>query len=328
MVGGFEPRCILVTGAGGFVGKRLLPALRREFPGARLVAASRRGEAPAGWDGAATLELQEPVTIAVALREVRPDALIHVAAQANVPASFADPGGTWAVNAVGTVNLVSAVMAEAPKCRGLFVSTAEVYGLSFQAGEALREDAPLRPANPYAASKAGAEMAVAEATLRGLRALRPRPFNQVGAGQTAAFVLPAFARQVARIEAGLQPPVMETGALDRWRDFLSVDDVCRAYATLLRRFDALPNGSAVNISTGHPRRVGDALEALVAMAGTPIEIRTDPGRLRPTDVERTVGDATLARDALGWRPEVPFEATLSEVLEDWRARVRANGERA
>ncbi|MBY0338155.1 MAG: GDP-mannose 4,6-dehydratase [Acetobacteraceae bacterium] len=323
-----SPGRILVTGAGGFVGARLLPVLRRAFPRARLVAGSRRGEAPAGWDAGATMELADADGLAAALEAERPEGLIHLAAQANVPASFADPAGTWAVNALGTVNLVGAVMKAAPECRCLFVSTAEVYGLSFQAGQPLPEDAPLRPANPYAASKAAAEMAVAESALRGLRALRPRPFNQVGAGQTAAFVLPAFARQVARIEAGLQPPAMETGALDRWRDFLSVDDVCRAYALLLRHFDALPNGAPVNISSGNPRRVGDALAALVAMAGRPIEIHTDPGRLRPTDVERTVGDATRAREALGWQPEVPFEAVLSEVLEDWRARVRRDGEKA
>jgi GDP-4-dehydro-6-deoxy-D-mannose reductase len=196
----------------------------------------------------------------------------------------------------------------------------------------LAEDAPFRPANPYAASKAAADLALGEMALRGLRVIRLRPFNQVGAGQAPAFVLAAFARQVARIAAGLQPPLLRTGALDRWRDFLDVRDVARGYALALVRAgelapgtaSALAPGTALNLASGTPRRVGDMLADLCALAGITPAIETDPDRLRPTDVVSTSGDAAAARAALGWAPAIPWEATLASILADWQDRLRAD----
>lgn len=312
---------ILVTGASGFVGRHLLPALRDCFPAARLLGA-RHGAALEGWDEAVELPLGDSDALRVALSLLRPDGLVHLAALSSVGQSFQAPMAVWEVNLGHTLRLAEAVREAAPGCRCVFASTAEVYGLSFQAGLPLDEDAAMRPANPYAASKAAADLAVGEAALRGLRALRLRPFNHSGAGQAPAFVLPAFARQVARIEAGLQPPVMEVGALDRWRDMLDVRDVCRAYALALDRFDALPNGAAFNLATGHPRRVADMLEALRARSARPFDIRTSPVLLRPTDVASASGNPRAARDLLGWAPEFPIEATLETVLADWRGRGR------
>lgn len=315
---------ILVTGASGFVGRHLLPVLRACFPAARLLGV-RHGAPLSGWDKAVELPLDDSAGLQAALAALRPDGLVHLAALSSVGGSFQDPLAVWEVNLSHTLRLAEAVRVAVPECRCVFASTAEVYGLSFQGGLPLDEDAPMRPANPYAASKAAADLAVGEAALRGLRALRLRPFNHSGAGQAPAFVLPAFARQVARIEAGLQPPVMEVGALDRWRDMLDVRDVCRAYALALNRFDALPNGAAFNLATGHPQRVADMLEALRARASRPIEIRTSPGLLRPTDVPSASGNPRAARDLLGWAPEFSIEQTLESVLADWRQRAR-NGE--
>ncbi|WP_206931618.1 GDP-mannose 4,6-dehydratase [Roseococcus thiosulfatophilus] len=310
---------ILVTGASGFVGRHLLPVLRACFPAARLLGA-RHGAALSGWDEAVDLPLEDSAALRSALTALRPEGLVHLAALSSVGGSFQDPLAVWEVNLGHTLRLAEAVRVALPECRCVFASTAEVYGLSFQGGLPLDEDAPMRPANPYAASKAAADLAVGEAALRGLRALRLRPFNHSGPGQAPAFVLPAFARQVARIEAGLQPPVMEVGALDRWRDMLDVRDVCRAYALALDRFDALPNGAAFNLATGHPQRIADLLEALRARATRPIEIRTSPGLLRPTDVPSASGNPRAARDLLGWAPEFAIEQTLESVLADWRAR--------
>lgn len=315
---------ILVTGASGFVGRHLLPVLRACFPAARLLGV-RHGAALSGWDEAVELPLDDSTGLQAALAALRPDGLVHLAALSSVGGSFQNPLAVWEVNLSHTLRLAEAVRVAAPECRCVFASTAEVYGLSFQGGLPLDEDAPMRPANPYAASKAAADLAVGEAALRGLRALRLRPFNHSGPGQAPAFVLPAFARQVARIEAGLQPPAMEVGALDRWRDMLDVRDVCRAYALALDRFDALPNGAAFNLATGHPQRVADMLEALRARASRPIEIRTSPGLLRPTDVPSASGNPRAARDLLGWAPEHSIEETLESVLADWRQRA-PNGE--
>lgn len=321
--GGGGVRRILVTGASGFVGRRVLPALRREFPGAELLAATR-GARPPGWDGSVALDLAgHPAGARSAVAAAAPDAVVHLAAAASVGASFGDPLGTWRVNAMGTVSLAEAVLGAAPGAVFLLASSAEVYGLSFRdAAGPLAEDAPLRPANPYAASKAAADLAVGEMALRGLRAVRLRPFNQIGPGQSEDFVVAAFARQIARVAAGLQDPAIRVGALDRWRDFVDVDDVARAYALALRaaRDGRVPAGAAFNIASGAARRVGAVLDELCALAGVSPAVVTEPGRLRPTDVPRTEGSAAAARAAFGWSPAVPWRDTLGHVLSDWRAR--------
>jgi GDP-4-dehydro-6-deoxy-D-mannose reductase len=314
------PSRIMVTGAAGFVGKHLLPVLRAAFPAAELVAATR-GEAARGYDRAATMDLLDPSSVRRAVAAVRADAIVHLAAQANVQAGFADPLNTWKINLLGTLALGEAVLAETPASRFVLASSAEVYGLSFRAGETLNEEAAMAPANPYAASKAAADLAVGEMALRGLQAVRLRPFNHTGPGQSEGFVVSAFARQIAEIEAGRKPPVIHVGALDRWRDFLDVRDVCAAYAAAIAA--DVPAGSIFNIASGAPRRVGEVLEALIARAGIDVRVEEEAARLRPTDVIRTAGDASRAANALGWRPSVPFEDTIDSVLQDWRRRVAA-----
>ncbi len=314
------PGRILVTGASGFVGARLVAMLRERHPGAVLLAASREGEVP-GADAVIPLDLADADSMASQLRAARPDAVVHLAAQAAVQASFADPGLTWRINVDGTLALARILCQHLPETLLVHASSAEVYGLTFRRGTPLDEDAPMAPANPYAASKAAADLALGEMALRGLRVVRLRPFNQVGAGQADAFVVAAFARQVALIEAGLQPPVLRVGALDRWRDFLDVRDVCAAYDAVLERGATLPPGIAINIASGQPRRVGDILDGLLRRSRTPIHVEVDHAKLRPTDVERVAGDSSLAGTLLDWRPCQDWEATLDEVLADWRQRI-------
>lgn len=308
---------ILVTGAGGFVGRHLLPALRAAFPGAVLLATSREG-AVAGADALLPFALERPEAFPALLAAARPDALLHLAAQAHVPASFADPGATWRANLDATLALAEAVRREHPGCLFAFVSSAEVHGLAFQAG-ALDEDAPFRPANPYAASKAAAEIALAEMALRGLRLVRLRPVGHVGPGQAPDYAVPAFARQVALVAAGRQEPVVRTGALDRWRDLLNVRDVCAAYAAALAK--PPENGAALLLASGVPRRMGAVLAELLALAGVSARMEESPALLRPTDLARTEGNAARARALLGWAPVVPWQQTLRDVLADWRGRV-------
>jgi len=301
------PSRILVTGAGGFVGRHLLPALRTAFPGAVLLTDP--------------FDISDTAAVDAAIGAGQPDAVVHLAAIAAIPAARLDPGRAWQVNLLGTLNVARAVLAHTPGCTLLFASSADVYGASFRAGTPLKEDALPAPLNTYGATKAAADLALGAMAAEGLRVLRLRPFNHTGAGQSAEFVVAAFAEQVARVAAGLQPPVLRVGALDPLRDFLDVRDICRAYALCLARADALAPGTVLNLASGQPRRVGDVLAALMAAAGVQAEIATDAGRLRPTDIPVAAGDAALARRLLGWAPAIPWEQTLADVLADWRARV-------
>ena len=313
-------RRILVTGASGFVGQHLLTALRAAFPAARLIAATR-SEAVTGWDEVVSLDLLDPASCTAAITEAAPAAVVHLAALAAVGESFANPLPTWRANLFGTLALGEAVRAQAPEALFVQISSAEVYGLAFQAGIPLAEDAPLRPANPYAASKTAADLAVGEMALRGLRAVRVRPFNHTGAGQADSFVVPAFAKQVALIAAGRQEAVLRVGALERWRDFLDVADVCAGYVAVLRSDSRLQPGAVFNLASGRPRRVGDILADLLRLAGVDARIEAEDARLRPTDVMRTEGDASAARHTFGWAPAIPWETTLATVLADWRTRI-------
>ena len=305
-------RRILVTGASGFVGRHLLAALARSCEGAVLVAQP--------------FDVCDEAATRKAVRDAAPDACVHLAGVTAIAQARENPGRAWQVNLHGTLNLARAVLAEAPDCRFLLVSSAEAYGASFRTGRKMDETVPLAPMNTYSATKAAADLAIGAMVSEGLRAIRLRPFNHTGPGQTDAFVVPAFARQLARIAAGLQPPVMRVGALDPARDFLDVRDVCDAYVACLRQPDTrLPPGIILNLASGTPRRIGDVLAEMCRIAGVDVEIETDSGRLRPSDIPVACGDSGLAREVLGWSPAIPWDRTLRDVLDDWRARIAAGG---
>ena len=310
------PRRILVTGAGGFVAGHLLPQLAAAFPAAELVLMGGQG---------AQVNLADGAAVAGFVAAVAPDACIHLAAISGVPAATGDPELAWRVNVLGTLALARAMQKVRPEAVLLYASSAEIYGRSFAAGVALDERAAAAPMNTYAATKAAADLALGTMTATGLRVIRLRPFNHTGPGQSADFVVPAFARQVARIAAGLQEPVLKVGALDPRRDFLDVRDVCAAYVACLARADTLAPGTILNIASGTARRVGDILAALLALAGVNADIGTGAGLLRPAEIPTASGDAGAARAALGWMPAIAWEQTLADVLDDWRMRVAVGG---
>jgi nucleoside-diphosphate-sugar epimerase len=307
------PRRILLTGASGFVAGHLIPALRAAFPAAELTLCGER---------MTRLDLTDGDAVRALVAQVRPDACIHLAAVAAVGDARDDPANAWRVNLGGTLALAAALRATVPQALLVFASSAEIYGRSFTAGRALDEGAAAAPLNTYAATKAAADLALgAMAAESGMRVVRLRPFNHTGAGQSPVFVVPAFARQIARIAAGAQKPVLEVGALDTARDFLDVRDVCAAYVACIARGETLAPGTVFNLASGIARRIGDVLAELLAIAGVTAEIVTDPARLRPSDLPTAIGDAAAARAALGWAPVIPWSTTLADVMADWRRRI-------
>jgi GDP-4-dehydro-6-deoxy-D-mannose reductase len=301
---------ILVTGGAGFVGRHLLPVLAGQFPDATVIS-------PPG----TALDITDADAVAGLIARLQPDACIHLAGIAAISDARADPDRAWRVNLHGTLHIAAGILRHAPRCRLVFASSADIYGASFRAGVALDERAAAAPLNVYGSTKAAADIALGALAQEGLRVVRLRPFNHTGPGQSSSFVVPAFARQVMRIAAGLQRPVLQVGDLTPMRDFLDVRDVCAAYAACLRPDVDIAPGTILNLASGQPRRVGDVLQALLDTAGVTAGVERAGMLLRPSDIPFAAGQAEAARLLLGWRPVIPFAQTLADVLADWRERV-------
>ncbi len=322
-----SPRRILLTGAEGFVGHHMLAALRTAFPGAHVTAGVRNGQTPPGFVGAdsvAGFDLLSRSSVAALVDAARPDACIHLAAFSDVGGSFADPDAAWAINVDGTRHLAATLLREVPACILLNAGSADIYGLSFQDGGTLDEQAPIRPANPYAAAKAAADIALGEMALRGLRVIRMRPLNHIGPGQSERFAVASFARQVARIAAGLQAPVIEAGSLQSARMFLDVRDVCSAYVAVLRAADTLPQGAVFNLCSDTSRTLRQVLDDLLELSGVAATVRTMPAVVRPLDITSTSCSSAALRGAVGWQPVYAWRDTLTDTLRSWSEKLVAN----
>jgi GDP-4-dehydro-6-deoxy-D-mannose reductase len=221
-------------------------------------------------------------------------------------------------NVLGIVHLLDAVRRQGLRPAVLVVGSAEEYGPVGPQEMPTREDAPLRPASPYAVSKvAQGALALLYGPAGGLRVVLTRTFHHTGPGRGEAFAESSFARQIAEIEAGLRPGVLKVGNLDAVRDFTDVRDVVRAYWLLLERGEA---GVAYNVCSGTGRPVRQLLDLLLAASSARVEVRVDPERLRPSDVPAQVGDPSRLHAATGWEPRIPLERTLRDLLDDWRSR--------
>jgi GDP-4-dehydro-6-deoxy-D-mannose reductase len=290
---------VLVTGANGFVGRHLCAHFRRL--GDSVLEAH-------GPD--ASFDVTEAESVRETVEAARPEAVVHLAGFSSVAKSHQDPARAFAVNTLGAVH--AALRDLAPKARVLLIGSAEGYG-PVPPGSRATEDFPLRPLSPYASSKAAAEIAGLQfhrATR--LEVVAVRPFNHIGAGQAAHFVVPSFARQIAAIRKGEAAPVLRTGDLTPIRDFSHVADVVEAYALLARR--GVP-GEAYNVCSGEGRPIRGLLDEMLRLAGVDARVEVDPERLRPVEVPSLVGDPGKLR-RLGWAPSRTVTDALREALAE------------
>jgi GDP-4-dehydro-6-deoxy-D-mannose reductase len=289
---------VLITGAEGFVGTHLRAQL--------------------GDDSVtAAVDVLDGGALAATVRAVTPRAVVHLAAQSSVAASWEDAAAAWSVNVVGTVNVLEAVRVEAPGARVLFASTGEVYGSAQELPTP--ESAPVEPLSPYAATKAAAEIACAQARRAGMDIVVTRAFNSEGPGRDDRFAIGSWTRQIARLEE-TGGGVLEVGDLSAERDITDVRDVCRAYTLLL---DDAVGGDTYNVASGRSVPMSRVVDALVALARCELVVEQRPERIRRAEIPRMAGDATRLREATGWKPRIPLEQTLADGLEAARDAVRA-----
>jgi len=318
---------VFVTGIAGFAGPVAAAAL---LEAGHVVHGLVRGAGP--WPRLAGLPLAPGALhrgdladgrFPDVVRDVAPDAVVHLAALSFVPAAERDPAAAYRTNLGGTLAVLAAVRAHAPRARVLAVTSGDVYG-AVQATELpIVEETPLRPLTVYGASKAAADIAAAQwARAYGLDVVRARPFNHTGPGQDPAFVCSALARQLALIEAGKQDPVVRVGNADPVRDFSDVRDIAAGYVALLERGRS---GEAYNLCSGDGVSIAEVIALLRTHARVPVRVHSDPALRRAHDVPRIVGSHARATEHTGWRPAWQLTTTLREVLEDWRARIAAGG---
>ena len=318
---------VIITGASGFVGSYLVEELIRA--GWSVWALSRSGGAV---DGArpARVDMREMEQVRHALQEARPRAIVHLAAQSSVAVSYKDPVETLRNNFLSAVNLFYAACELDEMPRVLAIGSGEEYGSVASEDMPISEEQPLAPESPYGVSKA-AQGLLALSLYRGegLPTIIIRSFNHTGPRQEARFVIPAFARQIARIEAGLDEPVLRVGNLDSMRDFTDVRDIVRAYRLAI---EAAEPGQAYNLGSGRAIRIRHILEKLLELSTAKISVELDPVKLKPYDIPEMRADPTKFIRATGWQLRVPLEQTLKDMLRYWRHQVtqdlRANPQRS
>lgn len=300
-----------MTGAAGFAGGHLVELLARD--GVDVVAWYRPGGRPlrslgGRWE---PLDMTDGAAVRHAVARLRPSRIYHCAGAAHVGQAWERTEATLAVNVRDTHHLVEGLRDAAVAADVVIPSSAMVYE---PLGRPLREDDRLAPASPYGLSKLAQEL-VGRQNGRTVRVSIARAFNHLGPRQSPSFAGAGFAQRIAEIEAGRQPAEIKVGNLDAKRDLTDVRDTVRAYRLIGERGEP---GRAYNVCTGHAVAIGDLLEMLRSRARVPVRVVVDPARYRPNDLPLVVGDPGRLRTELGWRPEIPLERTLDDLLDFWR----------
>ena len=317
----------LITGVSGFVGSHLAEYLLAQTDW------EISGTVYGPYDNISAIrdrlqlypaELSRLPVVEFVLEQTHPGVVFHLAAMAVTGKSWHDPAATLQINLSMQANILQAIVNLHLDSRVIVVGSSEEYGAVSERDLPVNESAPFRPLNPYAVSKVGQDMLGLQYHLsHGLDTVRVRPFNHIGPRQSLGFVTSDFASQIARIEAGLQAPLMRVGNLEAQRDFTDVRDVVRAYHLLAQHGKA---GEAYNIGSGRAHAVGEVLNMLLCQTSADIHVEPDPDRMRPSDIPRVVCDYGKLHECTGWEPTIAFEQSLADVLAYWRLQVRRGRE--
>ncbi len=312
----------LITGITGFVGSHLTELLLdRGFE----VYGTLRWRSPMdnishllGRIELVECDLRDASSVKEALQHSKPEYVFHLAAQSFVPTSWRAPAETLSTNVIGQVHLLEAIREQGLKCRIQIAGSSEEYGLVLESEVPITEQNPFRPLSPYAVSKVTQDM-LAYQYFRsyGMHLIRTRAFNHTGPRRGEVFAESSFACQIAEIEAGKREPILRVGNLDAKRDYTDVRDVVKAYLLGLEKGEA---GEVYNICSGITNPVRHILDTLLSFTTAKIEVTQDPARMRPSDVTVLWGDSSKFRKQTGWKPEIPLEETLRDLLNYWRGR--------
>jgi GDP-4-dehydro-6-deoxy-D-mannose reductase len=304
-----DERTMLLIGAGGFVGRHVCDEARAA--GLTVVAAGRGGGEGLSCD------LLDPASVQACLEDVRPELVVNMAGAASVAASWERWEEAFALNATGVLNLLGAVARASSGAHVLCVSSAEVYGEPGEERLPFSEELPLQPVTPYGASKAAMEV-VCDFYARGggVRVAVARAFSQIGPGQSPAFPVSGFARQIAAAErAGVGEVELAIGNPAAARDFTDVRDAARALVEISRR----ELTGTFNLCTGRALKLEDLLEEMGRATALPLRIVSDPSLRRPVDPSLVCGDPRRLREAIGWQPRIALSQTVADLLDWWRS---------
>lgn len=315
----------LITGITGFVGSHLAELLLNE--GYEVVGTTRPRSPTDNVEHlldkvkVVDAELLDPHSMDSLLKETKPHFIFHLAAQSFVKSSWNSPATTMEINVVGSVHLFEAVRRMGTDPVVQIAGSSEEYGLVKKGEIPVTEENPLRPLSPYAVSKVAMDyLGYQYHESYGMKIIRTRGFNHTGPRRGDVFAESTFAKQIALIEKGKQEPVIRVGNLDVERDYTDVRDMVRAYYLAVQKCEP---GEVYNIASGKAWKISDVLNMLLSMSSKKdkIEIKEDPERMRPSDVPILLGDATKFRKKTDWKPEIPFEKTLEDLINYWRERV-------
>lgn len=313
----------LITGITGFAGSHLAELLLKE--GLAVYGTTRPRSKTDNIDGIKgrlnlyDADILDSHSLSSIIVKIKPDYIFHLAAQSFVQTSWASPATTIEINVIGSVHLFEAIRRAEIDPVIQIACSSEEYGLVYPNEIPVKEENPLRPQSPYAVSKVAMDyLGYQYFQSYKMKIIRTRGFNHTGPRRGEVFVTSNFARQIAEIEKGKKEPVIEVGNLEAKRDWTDARDMVYAYLLAVQKGKP---GEVYNICSEKTVKVGDMLDLLLGMSKVKVKVRQDPSRLRPSDVPILLGDCTKFRKATGWKPRIPFEKTMEDLLNYWRERV-------